>query len=514
MTVIYGDQDDNVPPKEPRYMARMVDSTSQSANAVKVIELPGVGHWFPQNIPEMSQALHEHLPMKSGHHGLKQSNLPELPETFEFTVMNTASFGTKGNLKVLQQEDAARPSKLFVHRCVTGSQADGCIHAVQSCAKKFPNGQVLAANGRVFHSHNSTEQPWIIDTDNVRRFTLVNSSARYRELPRVLRVDGQVFNLASMNLTAGQHFCSTAPDGVDSPINWNVCTSREWEEAERGGPAAGSGPMQMVLRRAPVCIAHGSAEGHRQMALTLAKKLYYVSRYAVPIVNASEEEFEGHVHCSDANLILIGHPQDNPWLEKLRCGFGYVRFHKGASKGFTVRGESYVGEKVGLLALGQLQDGRIGLVVHGTDTLGLIRAGQRVPIASWQTGADFLVVGPDVGWEGSGGILAGGYLDANWHPSATSSWAQREHSVAGASWSTKREEPEYFETGSHCVYQALASKRFALAAQRSTSFVGSLLLHRSESYNVEAVCSAANVFGAKSAIVIMMSLYFLLAPSF
>lgn len=408
MTLIYGDQDDNVPPSEPRYFARLVGSYSGNKDAVKIVELPGFGHWFVQDIPEVKEALWKLFPKDGG-----VAQLPGLPEQFEFTVVQPRTFGSKGNVKLLQAADASRPMKLFVKRCgppsTTNTEDEACT-------------DLTAVSTAKDASH---DEPWIIATDNIRRFTFVEPPKGGNLLPRAVLVDGQAFNLTSLGATSppgAAHFCRAADEEF---AQWRVCKSALWQSKQRGGPSAGAGPLHMTMRRAPLCIVYGSGTVQFELARHLANKMYFVSRYSVPIVKLAKQNDTLDGYCASANLIAIGSPDTNAWISSHQCAFSYLRF-RGSS--FSLLNHAYGGPGVGLLALGRLGGGRLAMLVHGTSHEALLRAGQRVPISSWQDGGDFMVLGADAAWEGSGGLLASGYLDAQWKPTS-SSWAQPEHSV-------------------------------------------------------------------------------------
>jgi len=409
LKVVYGEDDDNVPPREPRYIARLVDSFSGSVEAVERTELPQTGHWFSQNIPPMADFMAAHLlPARTA--------LPPLPQNFEFTVASVSSFGTKGNLKVLQLSNAGAPGKLFVRRCKRrGDSLAG------GCSDEAPlNATSSDADG---------DELWYIDTSNVRRFTLNNPPVRGRLLPQLIAVEGMLFNVSASLAKPGQHLCLAQPRSQGVAPLWRVCSDTAWESLQRDGPRTGGGPFHNVLRRSKVCIVHGGGRSQAQQAVVFANKLYFVSRYAVPIIDGSLPEASQNAagYCKDANLVFIGHPQDNRLLDENRCAFPYVRFHEGSS-GFTLGGVPYTMPGIGLLALGRLPSARLAVVVLGTNSSGLKIAGEHLPITSFRDGADYMVFGPDASWQGEGGVLQAGYLDPLWRPSGAS-WAEPAHSV-------------------------------------------------------------------------------------
>jgi len=424
LQMVVGDNDTTVPPEEAEYMTRLVDSFSGSSDAARLVTLANTKHWYGQNIDEIVSFLSAHLQPPKGNPNLP---LPALPGTFEFNVASPSSFGTKGNLKLLQLHDAAQPGRFFVRRCAkAGPTLDG------ACAAEAVDDQ-------------EQDELWYIDVSNVQRFQFSSPPVRGRALPRSIVLDGVLFNESSYS--GGRHFCLARGSAAGVSPAWAVCTDTTWETTQRGGTGLGDGPLHNVLRKSPLCIVHGGSEGHVSEATYLANKLYFVSRYAVPILDASHSDADTAQYCEEANLIFIGGPSVNSWTKDHQCSFPYVRFHEG-DDGFTLGGFSYKQAGIGLVAMGRLANGHLSLVVHGTDADGLTRARQRVPVTAFIDGADFMVLGPDAGWAGEGGLLAAGYLDSVWQLSETSSWALPPHSVAN--W-----EGNSFDAsqGTHCTQE-------------------------------------------------------------
>jgi len=416
MLIIYGSKDDNVPPAEPRSMNRLVDSASANSSALQNVELPNFPHWFGQNSEPMPQFFEDRLKPSESDESVQ---MPGLPQVFEFTVTNPTTYGSRGSLQLLQQLDGAKPARFFVRRCnEAAADCDAAMNALREHGGKLDS--------------NPTERDavWQVDTFNVRRFAL-RAAAPGRPWPRALLVDGTMFTEDEMSISEHSHFCRAHP----KEGSWKACGAardgRSWEHLQKG-PIA-SGPVHMALRRAPICIAHGSGTGQAEEALLLANKMYFVSRYTAMIFNAGDEHLPEDTawqlpsRCSKAHLLLFGLPSENMWVKNLKCSFPYLHFSD-RGHGFSVDGHAYSAEKSGLLALGSLPGGRLALLIHGTDAEGLARAAAAVPVTSGRHGADYMVFGPDSGWKGEGGILAAGYLDSLWQVSS-SSWSEPEHAT-------------------------------------------------------------------------------------
>lgn len=448
MRIVYGNRDENVPISEPRHMARLLDSVSNDTTIVEVKELPGVPHWFNQQIPEVMEFIESKLaPPSSG-----SLPMPGLPEEFEFEATSPWNFGSRGSLRILQQHDASRPARFFVERCspkqhdvdassgssecntaqkelVQAKSARGLSDLAKGLFKSSSTSSQLDPHG-VDTASREEDPVWIVNTFNVRRLS-ISRPMPGRQYPRALRVDGHLFSTKQLAQTSCTHLCQLDKD-------WKLCGLRsddcEWDRTERGGRNRGTGPIQMALRNAPICIAHGSGSGQRSHAVQLANKMYFISRYAPLIIDASSSTRNVNAidlphECANANLILIGPPSENSWTAFYRCSFAsYVRFSTdlAGGRGFVLNGHGYAASGTGLLAIGGLPSGRTALLVHGIDDHGLEQAAQKIPIRSGGHSADFLVFGPDYGWKGEGGLLAGGFLDAHWRVSSAA-WSEPEH---------------------------------------------------------------------------------------
>jgi len=260
--------------------------------------------------------------------------------------------------------------------------------------------------------------------------------------PLALRVDGTLFVGQQLNTSNGRHFCRVklAPK-ITAPTIWKVCVAMESGAPQSSGQTHGTllraGPLHMALRQAPVCIVHGDGPGQKAEAGALAFKMYFMSRFTVPIIDAGKtppNSTWARETCGTANLLLLGSPLENTWTAHFRCAFPYVQFLTDPSLpmgSFALGGNAYTANHSGVLALGGLPNGHLALLLHAIGRDGLARVTGAVPVTSGSDTADFLVLGPDYGWQGMGGVLASGILDADWHIASCTGWREPEHSVAG-----------------------------------------------------------------------------------
>eukprot|EP00931_Biecheleriopsis_adriatica_P046284 TRINITY_DN26560_c0_g1_i1.p1 TRINITY_DN26560_c0_g1~~TRINITY_DN26560_c0_g1_i1.p1 ORF type:complete len:1116 (+),score=202.81 TRINITY_DN26560_c0_g1_i1:129-3476(+) len=407
MHLFYGSADESVQTTEDKLTVQLVSSASGDPDAVQQTEMPGVPHWFDQRTPEMI-AFFEHL--------LKPVSLalPQFPETFQFTVTNPLTFGSRGHLKLVEKSLASRPSDFFVQRCPGEPGSSPACHGAR------PGHLRTGGNA----STQDGDPLWLLQTSNVHHFILELSSEAVlgRAWPRALEVDGLLFEDIGLNNT--YHFCK-----LD---RWAFCSGEE-EKA----PPFPMGAAVAVLRSSPVCIIHGSGEAHAAEAKKLANKMYFISRYSVPIVDAGPDVVANGTcslpsNCDMANLILIGSPTENVLTGCLKCAFPYVRFFNNsepALEGFAVGGSAYVNTRSGILALGRLPNSKRALLLHSKSAEGLARAVNNVPVSAFHDFDDFMVFGPDFGWQGQGGILASGHLNSQLQISTSESWVIPEHAV-------------------------------------------------------------------------------------
>jgi len=411
MHAFYGSADESVPTTENKLMAQLVSSASGDPFAVNQTELPGVSHWFEQDVPEMV-AFYEKM-FKPG-----SVALPQFPEAFQFTATSASYFGSRGHLKMLEKVMPSRPAEFFVERC-TGAQKNSSQN--QICKEALKQFESDSSSSPL----NGGDPLWVVQTSNVQHIVLelAEESVLGRAWPQALQLDGKVFKALALNET--YHLCNYG--------SWHICSESEIALPEPPGK------VDMAIRGAPVCIIHGSGPGQQAEALRLAHKLYFISRYSVPILEAGNTFITDAggcfvpYGCDKANLIFIGSPSENPLMDCFKCAFPYVRFFEDPEteiSGFAVGGNAYVHNRSAVLAVGILPTTmRTALLLHGNSAEGLARAVDTLPVASHHDFNDFMVFGPEYGWQGQGGLLASGFLDSKWRIATAESWLVPEHSV-------------------------------------------------------------------------------------
>ena len=75
---------------------------------------------------------------------------------------------------------------------------------------------------------------------------------------------------------------------------------------------------------------------------------------------------------------------------------------------------------IGAIFLRPLRDGRLELVVWGSDKQGLRQASRLMPMLTGVGQPDFVIVSKRCAWEGAAGVLAMGWFDNHWKVSEAS----------------------------------------------------------------------------------------------
>ena len=460
-----GAEDRSVPPWQQR---RMLRHLLEHRVTVTYHEVRGKEHWWWDSDRKSDGGCVNDDAMRAFFRTSLQpvhgAAVPPPPERMELVLVNPASHGSRGGLKVLQQVRPHAQSRIEVH---------------------------LPAAG-----------PRRLRTHNVRRLALVEVAGAAE--PRFLPPAGWIIDQTPLSVEQvkelyggwareGTHLCLQPyhPAAAGSAKRWSMCNaSFAWQERSPGtyGPArhvlaapfllvAGSGPNStgpdpVVVEPGPdsACAAAaggGGRGGERPLAEQLLSGAVYLANLHRLASDAHAPVFLdrllspqlAHGH----NLLLVGGPFDNGWarmlaqtgsaLGRLPVRFGPAPAHAlGPALGpgsFAIGHCIFSGPGLGLVftfplhLAGPAQSdsdrppclesgvgGCLGLMVAGTDSDGLVDALSlgaptippmvRSPFTNMVP--DFVVTGPEYRWKGIGGMLAAGSWDNHWAPSPATSY--------------------------------------------------------------------------------------------
>ncbi|KAN0028320.1 hypothetical protein ACTFIV_010161 [Dictyostelium citrinum] len=401
MIVRMGSDDDNVPPFHVRRMLRLYDQLTHNTSIGLISEIPGEGHWFNGVVDDaIMQAFLTKYAL---------SGIPLLPDRFLINCLNPGSFQGKGGISIQQAIENFKASKIRVDK--TNSLSSGV---------------------------------WSLNTENVKRFGF-NS---FNEKPNQLIIDGQKFNYIQLP----SHYCT---DGTkvkknikisgskkvitSSSVIWSICNDNDWMWSERS--PLNSGPMVQILDY-PILIVYGTigseqqTNQRQQSAVYLSNVLMYQMRYSINVLE--DTQFTNDLFTT-YNVIFMGGPQTNKAVYSIQSVLpSPIGFH-GSSDNITFSlnnngdGDSmFSGPSVGLLFLSscysaetimsltpkeRYTQGRQGCmltVIEGTDSIGFQNSLFNFPTKSSFPMPDFMILGPNFGYQGVSGANALGFWDNNW----------------------------------------------------------------------------------------------------
>ena len=401
-----GTEDKNVPPWHSRRFARVL--ATQGVD-VAFTEVPGKEHWWwDTNSPNDGGVLFDtYMREFYGRQLGSAMQVPRLkPKAMSFTVvsLNPATFHGVNGVRILQQDVPGRTSRM----------------------------QVSIEPDR-----------WVLSSSNVRRFSIrsVSGAIATLVLPDAgVVIDGQAVPRESM-LPLGEHSVGQPVHLARSTVDrgWSVVTSVDFEVTERG--PSNYGPMRQVFTKPWKVVVGGAAtwakatagtsaaDAARQMyqdnldlAVYVANSHFASTGTAVQIINdttASSTDADTRCH-----HVLIGLEGSHAWLSAPTFRHR-APFKIQADGGLQLRGAAcvFAGPGAGLVTLAPVGNGRLALVLTGTDVDGM-RAASFGMFASSQSLTrgvfsnmlpDFLLVrASEFRLKGYGGILAAGYYDTDW----------------------------------------------------------------------------------------------------
>lgn len=161
-----------------------------------------------------------------------------------------------------------------------------------------------------------------------------------------------------------------------------------------------------------IVVPSGSEDYKHTVALDVSRNLYQYFAADTDITNELEE--------TEGNVVLIGCPSSG-----ISCGaegfpisisetFIEISDVLGKNKRYKVEAG------MGAIFICPLLRERLMLVLWGADEVGLRAASRLLPLRTGVGQPDFVLVGRESSWSGSGGVKALGMFDSNWRVSKAS----------------------------------------------------------------------------------------------
>jgi hypothetical protein len=397
LMVRMGALDDNVPPFHLKRMARIHNQLEKKTTATVVSEIPGESHWWGGVVDD--------APMQAFFNQHVNTTTHPLPKSFTASFFSPADFESRGAIQPIQLSQYGRAAYIHVER--SGGSSD----------------------------------EWTLTTMNVKKFRFIKN-----EIPRPnsLIIDGKRFqNIPSPD--SDQVFCKISG-------SWQLCQWEASNSKEKGRESIG--PISRILE-GPITIVYGTScqsnfETDRQMqfqdrdtdslnsifnptepdcrqfyqdqALFLANSLYYQGRYT-PRIIADKDLVNSE---PEGNLIILGGPEDNVYLNYLLNKKHWpspVSFLT-TEHGFQIGHRKFIHVDSATAYIVPSPDNYPHLmqIVAGNSFKAVKRAVGLIPTKSSWTVPDWVVTGPEFGWNGVGGLLGAGYWSNEWMFDPTASW--------------------------------------------------------------------------------------------
>ncbi|KAG2176323.1 hypothetical protein INT43_005557, partial [Umbelopsis isabellina] len=341
---LMGGDDDNVPPLHTRKYARLANEYVADPEYVKVTEVPGEGHWWNKILDNeiYSTFIEQHVENP-------KDVINEL-EDFTVTLINPSGSGSKGGIFV---EQLSTPYRL------------GRIHV-----KIVKDDQNVST--------------WYLTTNNIRRFRFTDQVLqRFSNI----RVDGSI--IASTSLHDGVFLEKS--DGED----WKTVTHVSGLDSTNHGPLhriyESRGPLVIVCPRGNDYYYH--------KALQIAHDWNLYGNGDAQIIMPAELG-----DLPNANIVFLGGPEENELTSMfLRDSLSDISITK---QELRVGGHIYSTRGSGIIFHQLWRQYHMAIIIAGIDQEGFTSAVQLMPKRTGLIISDWVVTGPNMKWQGVGGIQA------------------------------------------------------------------------------------------------------------
>ncbi|KAK6534290.1 hypothetical protein TWF281_005618 [Arthrobotrys megalospora] len=374
----HGESDDNVPVFHSRRMFELLQNTVR----VKGIdnpgynELPKTGHWFDgiMTYGKMGDFLSKFF--------ARPRPLRHPRQSFTLVVGNPGAMAGRGGFRVLQLSDPGIFGRMRIN---TGTE---------------------------------TGSTWIVSTNNIRRFELDLKYVESRKLdvPNRVVIDGYGILIPSTIFHKPLNF-------VFQSNQWGISEDNQWQRLERYGSQL-SGLQTILNTKGAIKILTQRdgplSEEYGKKSTEISRNLfqYYSADTEIGLAQDLPQRWDG-------NVVVLGKFHLSYIPTELRHTFPISQSEDGGitfklSNGETVR---YTNRPaMGMIFVFPIEgDGRVGILIWGSDAVGLRRVTRLFPIRTGVSQPDFIVLGGESGWKGAAGALALGMFDSKWQiqPSAS-----------------------------------------------------------------------------------------------
>lgn len=369
LMVRMGALDNNVPPFHLKRMARLHNELSHNATLTVVSEIPGESHWWGGVVDDaaMQAFFSQHW---------SATTLPRLPNSFTVSALSPIDFESRGGIKLLQFE----------------------------------------LSGRAAHVHvsSSSSAQWNLATINLKRFSFISMPTLSR--PLSVMVDGQLFDQVP---SLPSHFCKQTT-GI-----WGLCITDTWIQSEKSPERYG--PIAQILENV-LSIVVGTSEPafstvYHDQAQMLANTLYYQGRYTPQIFTDNQVVANRSVLPKGSNVIVLGGPLSNSFAKSVLPSWSpAVHWLANGQRGFSIGSRTFTHPVSGLAFVTPTESSGLALFIDGNSPASARQATGLVPTKSSWTVPDWVVTGPEYGWNGAAGLLGAGYWNNEWQFDAATSW--------------------------------------------------------------------------------------------
>ena len=201
---------------------------------------------------------------------------------------------------------------------------------------------------------------------------------------------------------------------------WHVTESSSWKISERHGKQLGA--MDAILDTAssePFTIVYSSPSSIQlQLALDISRNLFQYFGADSQIIDQNDEDTINRFH---GNFIFLGYP--SPAMLSKTFSLPIKLSGDGLLVKMGKLERIYAAQEgLGTIFLVPLSNGRLGIVIYGSDEEGYRLASRLFPLRTGVGQPDFIIVNKDSALKGAAGALALGCMDIDWGISEESSY--------------------------------------------------------------------------------------------